>query len=64
MSEKMFKDLCGLAKALFKADDIMSQDELFECQERIAVILSENATGTQPGRLVKEFSRIFEIEYK
>ena len=64
MSEKMFKDLCDLAKVIFGADDMMSQDALFECQERIALILSKYAIGTQPGRLVREFSRIFQIEYK
>ena len=59
----MYKELAEINKILWRSDDCISQDDLFEVQDKVAELLLKVANKEKKGeQLVKDFPWLYKVK--
>jgi hypothetical protein len=59
MEKKLFAELKKVQKMLWKDDDRMEQQTLFDLQDLMAMLIFNNASAEQQAELCKEFKHLY-----
>jgi hypothetical protein len=59
MDSKLFKDLKKALQLVYKGDDLIDQEDLFDLQELLTITILENSTPYQQSVLATEFSHLY-----